>query len=47
MTRVGIGSIMAGVGYLLVYAAVTDGGKYAKNPWGALKVSWRADSIRA
>lgn len=36
MTRVGVGSIMAAIGYLLVYAGVADGGKYATRPWGAL-----------
>lgn len=37
MTRVGIGGIMAAFGYLLVYAAVADGGTYAKRPWKALE----------
>ena len=36
MTRVGIGGIMAAIGYLLVYAGVADGGKYATRPWDAL-----------
>lgn len=38
MTRVGIGSIMAAFGYMLVYAAVADGGKYALRPWKGLEV---------
>ncbi len=37
MTRVAIGSMMAAVGYLLVYAAVADGGKHALRPWQALE----------
>ncbi len=36
MTRVGIGSIMVAVGYLLVYAGVSKGGEHATAPWDAL-----------
>ncbi len=37
MRRILIGSILLAVGYLLVYAGVSDGGKYAQNPWAALR----------
>lgn len=36
MTRVGIGSVMVALGYLLTYAGIADGGKYALRPWDAL-----------
>lgn len=36
MTRVGVGSIMVALGYLVFYAGVADGGKYASRPWDAL-----------
>ena len=36
MTRVGWGGILVAIGYLLVYAGVADGGKYATRPWDAL-----------
>lgn len=36
MTRIGIGSVMAAFGYLLVYAAVADKGKHALRPWEGL-----------
>lgn len=36
MTRVGVGSIMAAVGYWILYAGVAHGGKYAIRPWDAL-----------
>ncbi len=36
MRRILIGSILLAVGYLLAYAGVADGGKYATNPWQAL-----------
>lgn len=36
MTRVAVGSIMAALGYLLVFAAVDGKGQYALSPWKAL-----------
>ena len=36
MLRVAVGSGLAAVGYLLLYAAVTAGGTYALRPWDAL-----------
>jgi hypothetical protein len=35
--RVAIGSGLCAIGYLLVYAGVADGGKYASRPWDAVK----------
>lgn len=32
-----LASLLLGVGYLLVYAAVKGGGTYATQPWGALR----------
>lgn len=29
-------SVLLGIGYLLVFSAVADGGKYALRPWDAL-----------
>lgn len=29
-------SLLLGLGYLLVFAAVHDGGKYAQRPWDAI-----------
>jgi hypothetical protein len=36
VTRIGIGSILAAIGYLLVYAGVADQGRFALRPWTAL-----------
>lgn len=36
MAKLMIGSSMVAAGYLLLYAAVADGGKYALRPWDAL-----------
>lgn len=36
MIRVAFGSMMVAAGYLLVYAGVAHGGKFAQQPWAAL-----------
>lgn len=36
MVRLMLASVAAAIGYLLVYAGVADGGKYALRPWDAL-----------
>ena len=38
VTRVLIGSVMAGLGYLLLYAGISQGGRYVLRPWDALSV---------
>lgn len=40
MFRVSIGSALVGLGYLLLYAAVAERGKYALRPWDALQAGW-------
>lgn len=40
MFRVSIGSALVGLGYLLLYAAVAERGKYALRPWNALEAGW-------
>ena len=37
MRRLLVSSILLGFGYLLVYAGVSEGGKWALDPLGALK----------
>jgi len=36
LTRVAIGSLMAVIGYLVMYAGIADKGKYCLRPWAAL-----------
>lgn len=36
MVRLMLASLSAAIGYLLLYAGVADGGKYALRPWDAL-----------
>lgn len=36
MTRLMLASIMGAIGYLLLYAGVANGGRYALRPWDAL-----------
>lgn len=38
MRRLLLGSILLAVGYLLVFAGVDEGGKYALTPWQALHI---------
>lgn len=36
MSRLMLASALAAIGYLLLFAAIDEGGKYATRPWDAL-----------